>query len=73
MYWRQYPDGHPLLPEEERAYLKARTGSENEGSQGVLTKCGFRLFAEEEVEDEREKGGKVVLLEFRLPRPGVEG
>lgn len=75
-YWQRYPDGHPVLHESERAYLKAVTGPGGEGSRGVLRKCGFRWFREDEVCDERkgakEKGLSVVLQEFRLARPGVE-
>lgn len=77
MYWQRYPDGHPLLPENEKTYLKAMTGPGGEGSWGVLRKCGFKKFGEQEVEDERkgaeEKGLKVVLEEFRLARPGGGG
>ncbi|KAL9064133.1 MAG: hypothetical protein Q9161_009071 [Pseudevernia consocians] len=76
MYWQRYPDGHPVMDENERAYLKAVTGPGGDGSRGVLRKCGFRWFGEEEVDDERkgakQKGLKVVLEEFRLARPGVE-
>ena len=77
MYWERYPDGHPVLHEDERAYLKAVTGPDGEGSRGVLRKCGFRWFGEDEVCDERkgakEKGLRVVLEEFRLAKPDVEG
>lgn len=77
MYWQRYPDGHPVLHENERTYLKAVTGPGGEVSRGVLKKCGFRMFREEEVCDERkeakQKGLRVVLEEFRLARPGVEG
>ena len=76
MYWQIFPDGHPVLDETERAYLKAVTGPGGEDSRGVLRKCGFRWFGEEEVNDERkgakEKGVKVVLQESRLARPGRE-
>jgi RimJ/RimL family protein N-acetyltransferase len=74
MYWRRYPDGHTVLDEEEKGYLKAVTGPGGEGSRGVLRKCGFKWWAEEEVVDERlgakEKGMRVVLEEFRLTWPG---
>lgn len=77
MYWQRYADGHPVLNENERAYLKARTGPGGDGSRQVLRKCGFRWFREEEVSDERkgakEKGLRVLLEEFRLARPSVEG
>ena len=76
MYWERYADGHPVLYGDERGYLNARTGPGGEGSRAVLRKCGFRLFGEEEVSDERlgaKEGLKVVLQEFRLARPGVEG
>lgn len=76
MYWQRYADGHPVLNEDERAYLKAVTGPGGDGSRRVLKKCGFSWFGEEEVSDERkgskEKGLRVVLEEFRLARPGVE-
>ena len=76
MYWQKYADGHPVLYEDERGYLKAVTGPGGEGSRKVLRKCGFRWFREEEVCDER-KGAKqkylrVLLQEFRLMKPGVE-
>ena len=76
MYWQRHANGHPVLHGDERGYLKARTGPGGEGSRAVLRKCGFRWFGEEEVSDERlgaKEGLKVVLQEFRLPRPGVEG
>ena len=77
MYWQRYPDGHPVILESERAYLKAITGPGGEGSRGVLRKCGFKWFSEDEVDDKRkrakEKGMRVVLEEFRLARPGVGG
>lgn len=77
MYWQRFPDGHPMLHEDERTYLKAVTGPGGEGSRGVLRKCGFRWFREDEVGEERkatkQKGLKVVLEEFRLARPGVIG
>ena len=76
MYWERYADGHPVLYGDERGYLNARTGPGGEGSRAVLRKCGFRWFGEEEVSDERlgaKEGLKVVLQEFRLARPGVEG
>ena len=60
-----------------RGLTKAVTGPGGEASRGVLKKCGFRWFGEEEVCNERkgakEKGLRVVLEEFRLARPGVEG
>ena len=75
MYWKSYPDGHPVLHGDEREYLKAVTGPGGDGSRAVLRKCGFRWFREEEVSDERkgakEKGLRVVLEEFRIARPSV--
>jgi len=63
-----------VLDEEEKGYLKAVTGPGGEGSRGVLRKCGFKWWAEEEVVDERlgakEKDMRVVLKEFRLMIPG---
>lgn len=77
MYWERYGDGHPVLGVEERGYLKALTGPHGEGSRGVLRKCGFRWWGEEEVVDERlgakEEGMRVLLQEFRLERPGGGG
>ena len=77
MYWQRYADGHPGLDEDDKVYLKARTGSENDGSQRVLGKCGFKLFKEEWVDDQRkeakEKNLKALLLEFRLTRPEMDG
>lgn len=73
MYWERFPEGHPMLSDEERNYLKAVTGPGGEGSRAVLRKCGFEWWAEEEVEDERkgakEKDTRVVLVESRLQRP----
>lgn len=73
MYWQRYADGHPGLDGDDKVYLKARTGSENDGSRGVLRKCGFELFKEEEVDDERpgakENNLKALMLWFRLARP----
>ena len=76
MYWQNYPDGHPVLNDDEKAYLKAVTGPGGDKSRRVLKKCGFSWFREEETGDER-KGAKedsltVLLQEFRLARPGVE-
>lgn len=77
MYWRKYPDGHPVLEGEERGYLKAVTGPGGEGSRGVLRKCGFRWWGEEEVGDDRkgakERGERIVLEEVRMMRPGDLG
>ena len=77
MYWRRYDaDGHPELDGGERVYLEARTGSDNDGSRGVLRKCGFDLFKEMEVDDERvgakEENPKELLQWFRLPRPELK-
>ena len=76
MYWQKYPDGHPVLDDSEKAYLKAVTGPGGDKSRRVLKKCGFSWFGEEETGDER-KGAKedsptVLLQEFRLARPGVD-
>lgn len=73
MYWETFPDGHPVLAEDEKGYLKAITGPGGGGSQAVLRKCGFEWWGEEEVGDER-KGNReidmrVVLVESRLHRP----
>ena len=76
MYWERYAGEHPVLQGDEKWFLKGVTGSGNVGSKGVLLKCGFRLFAEQVVDDERkgtEEGAKVVLQEFRLERPRTEG
>ena len=75
MYWQKYADGYPALPEDKRAYLKAVTGPGGDGSRGVLRKCGFRWFSEEESGDERKEAKEdstVVLQEFRLARPSIE-
>ena len=76
MYRERYAGEHPVLQEDERWYLKGVTGSGNAGSTGVLLKCGFKYFAEQVVDDERtgvKEGAKVILQEFRLERPRVEG
>lgn len=41
MYWQRYPDGHPVLHENERTYLKAVTGPGGEVSRGVLKSVGL--------------------------------
>ena len=73
MYWKRFPDGHPLVDEEEKQYLKAVTGPGGEASRGVLRKCGFTWYADKELSEEEkgpeEKGTKVVLSEFRLQKP----
>ena len=67
MYWSRFPEGFPLVKEEEaRGYLKALTGPESVGSRGVLKKCGFRHVGTEEVEEE---GRKVTLDKWRADRP----
>ena len=76
MYWQEYPDGHPVLSDDEKSYLKAVTGPGGDKSRRVLKKCGFSWFREEETGDER-KGAKedsltVLLQEFRVARPGVK-
>ena len=72
MYWSKFPNGHPILDEEEKQYLKALTGPGGDASRSVLRKCGFQWYADRELAEEekgaKEKGTKVTLSEFRLWR-----
>ena len=74
-YWSKFSKGFPGLSEEENQYLKARTGPGGDTSRNVLRKCGFKWYAEEGLkeeelrEEERNLGKKLVLEEWRLPKP----
>jgi len=68
VYWGTWPKGHPLLEGEERNYLKAITGKDGHASMAVLRKCGFEFWKEEEEENDYE--GKVMVLAWRISRPG---
>lgn len=73
MYWSNYPDGHPILDEEEKLYLKAVTGPGGEASRRVLEKCGFKWHMDKELDEEekmsKHKGQRIVLEEFQLEKP----
>ena len=68
IYWKTWPDGHPLLEGEERNFLKAVTGKDGYASMAVLKKCGFEYWREEEEEDENEK--VELVWAWRFWRPG---
>ena len=66
IYWKHWPDGHPLLEESKRGSLMARTGQDDLKSPKVLKKCGFSQIGTYEVEEE---GKTVILDQWELKKP----
>ncbi|KAL8932777.1 MAG: hypothetical protein Q9216_006683 [Gyalolechia sp. 2 TL-2023] len=67
-YWDIFPDGHPMIPnEEDRKYLMAVTGQPDESptaaaSIAVLTKCGFEYWKEQKEADSLSPGERDIML-----------
>ncbi|KAL9010437.1 MAG: hypothetical protein Q9173_004633 [Seirophora scorigena] len=75
-YWETFPGGHPAIPHaEEKRYLKAVTGPPDEAPQarasiGVLKKCGFEHWKDQQQEDSVRPEQKLMLPVWRQWGPG---
>lgn len=80
-YWETFPGGHPAIPHaEEKRYLRAVTGPPDEAPQarasiGVLKKCGFEYWKDQQEEDSVRPELKLMLPVWRQwgPRYAPQG
>ncbi|KAI4095012.1 MAG: hypothetical protein LQ344_001859 [Seirophora lacunosa] len=75
-YWETFPGGHPAIPHaEEKRYLKAVIGPPDEAPQvrasiGVLKKCGFEYWKDQQEEDSVRPELQLMLPVWRHWGPG---